>query len=116
MERRRALAIAAATATTTVGAVAAIAVNFGLLGFSATDSTPLGKLDAGRVAEVVNPAAPATPGMEHPETGGYDAGRGDPGAPAVQEEENGAGHDAERDSEQEQGHEEGHGDTSEEDD
>ena len=57
MERRRALAIAAAVSTTTVGAMAAIAANFGLLGLGAGGSGPLGKLDAGRVSETVDPAA-----------------------------------------------------------
>lgn len=63
MERRRAVAIAAATAATTLGAVAAIAANFGLLGFGTPDGDPVGKLIAGRTAEVVGPAAtdPTTP-------------------------------------------------------
>jgi len=56
MERRRAVVIAAATAASTLGAVAAIAANFGLLGSGAADAGPAGKLIAGRAAEVVSPA------------------------------------------------------------
>jgi hypothetical protein len=60
MERRRAVAIAGATSATVFAAVTAIAANFGLLGFGAAGSEPLGKLDAGRVAEVTGvPAGPA---------------------------------------------------------
>jgi hypothetical protein len=63
MERRRAVAIAAVTAATTLGAVAAIAANFGLLGFGTADADPVGKLIAGRTAEVVSSTAgdPTTP-------------------------------------------------------
>ncbi len=56
MERRRAMAIAAATAATTVGAITAIAANFGLLGFGQAVSAPVGQLEAGRVAQVVDAA------------------------------------------------------------
>jgi hypothetical protein len=89
MERRRAVAIAAATATTTVAAIAAITVNFGLLGSGAAGSGPVGQLDAGRIAEVVGPAAapdgppavravPSSPSGQHPESEherGHDDGR-----------------------------------------
>ena len=59
MERRRAVAIAAATATTTLGVVAAIAANFGLLGLGVGDREPLGKLNAGQVVGIVDPPAPS---------------------------------------------------------
>lgn len=64
MERRRAVAIAAATATTTLAAVAAMAANFGLLGFGQAASSPVGNLEAGRVAQVIEPppASPSAPG------------------------------------------------------
>lgn len=57
MERRRAVTIAAATVATSLGAVAAVAANFGLLGLGTAASDMVGKLDAGRVAESVTPAA-----------------------------------------------------------
>jgi hypothetical protein len=56
MERRRAIAISAATVATTLGAAAAIAANFGLLGFGQAGSSPLGRLDAGRPAVATAPA------------------------------------------------------------
>jgi hypothetical protein len=114
MERRRALAIAAATTTTTVGAIAAIAVNFGLLGFSAADSAPLGKLDAGRVAEVVDagagPSAAPTSGATatvrdeniYPPASAAAHPNGDVGVPTV--------HEQEQEVERETGHQEGHED------
>ncbi len=54
MDRRRAVAIAAATAATTVGAVAAVAANLGLLGFGGVGASPVGKLDAGQISRTVD--------------------------------------------------------------
>jgi hypothetical protein len=56
MERRRAVAIAAATVLTTLGAAAAFAVNVDLLD-SGAPPNPTGQLDAGRVVDVGAPAA-----------------------------------------------------------
>lgn len=52
MDRRRALAISAAVAATTVGAAAAIAANFGLLGFDEARTGHLGTLEAGRASQL----------------------------------------------------------------
>ena len=46
MERRRAIAIAAAVSATAVGAVSAVAANFGLLDFGQAPPTPIGSLGA----------------------------------------------------------------------
>ena len=112
MERRRAVAIAAAVATTTVGAIAAITVNFGLLGSNAAGSTPAGSLDAGRVADVVDPAAGAvvTPNLSPDVTAGNedDAGQSPAQSPREHEEGDDAGHETEHrsghEAEQEAGH------------
>ena len=61
MERRRAIAISAATVATTLAAAAAVAANFGLLRLGPGPSTPLGQLDAGRP-----PAATASPTPNQP--------------------------------------------------
>lgn len=68
MDRRRALAISAAVAATTVGAVAAIATNFGLLGFGETGSGRLGKLEADRTAQLSldAPTTSTMPGASTP--------------------------------------------------
>jgi hypothetical protein len=62
MERRRALAVAASAAMTALAAGAAIAANFGLLGFGQADSSRIGQLGAVRAAtsETVLPATAAT--------------------------------------------------------
>jgi hypothetical protein len=62
MDRRRAIAIAAATAATVVGAGAALTANLGLLGFGGTAASPMGRLDAGQVSRSVQPPEGSTPG------------------------------------------------------
>jgi hypothetical protein len=62
MERRRAIAIAAATAATTLAAVSAVAANFGLLGFGQASAGPIGSLGATQPA-VSEPAADMPPGV-----------------------------------------------------
>jgi hypothetical protein len=120
MERRRALAIAAATAATTVGAIAAVTANFGLLGFGAADSSPVGKLNAGRVAEVVDPATGPARAPElvvryediYPPAGSQPAGvaptptrPSDEGATVPDPAPNGAGTESEGGHEREREHE-----------
>jgi hypothetical protein len=62
MDRRRAIAIAAATAATVVGAGATLAANLGLLGFGGTAASPMGRLDAGQVSRSVQLPEGSTPG------------------------------------------------------
>jgi|GEM_PF-4676587 len=66
MERRRAIAVSAATVAITLGAGAAVAANFGLLGRGPGSSTPLGQLDAGRPAAVTAPSASSQPAPNGP--------------------------------------------------
>jgi len=64
MERRRAIAVSAATVGITLAAAAA--ANFGLLGLGPGPSTPLGRLDAGRPAAVTAPSTPSQPAPNGP--------------------------------------------------